>query len=101
MSDDITHRASVTGSIEMLNRRSHRDRADAAHRHRACALAQWRVCPYSSLCNSRPVGPWCAEAIVAAARPLGGQLPREVRPYTILGVSFCAWRATQHDNPHV
>src|SRR5665811_1078797 len=40
MSDDITHRASVTGSIEMLNRRSHRDRADAAHRHRASALAQ-------------------------------------------------------------
>jgi len=30
MSDDITHRASVTGAIEMLNRRSHGDRANAA-----------------------------------------------------------------------
>src|SRR5665811_1240206 len=30
----------ITLWIEIPNRRSHRDRADAAHRHRACALAR-------------------------------------------------------------
>src|SRR5665811_648678 len=42
----------------------------------ASSESQWRV----SLCSSYS----CAGAIVAAARPLGGQLPREVRPYTCL-----------------
>src|SRR5665811_2080221 len=45
-------------------------------------VSEWRVSLYSSYS--------CAGALVAASRPLGGQLPREVRPYTIFGVSFCA-----------
>gem|GEM_PF-4676243 len=67
---------------EMLNRRSQRDRADAPLSKAERPLSKGRVSLHSSYS--------CAGAIVAAARPLGGQLPREVRPYTIPGVSFCA-----------